>query len=151
MEPNVESDSSIYCSVASAAKLLGKSDRHVQRMLKEGTLTGHKVASRNGLKWMVDREALAKACRSDNPESALTDQFIVFESKFEMIQSELQILKQRVHELESERAGGLMHFEPEQDCSVVETSKTVKQSWWHRVFSPQPADFNGNGIASGAT
>jgi excisionase family DNA binding protein len=170
-----EAEANNYCSVATAAKLLGKSDRHVQRLLKEGHLNGHKIMGRRGLQWVVDCEALAESGVSATPESTLTDQLIVFETKFEIILAELQMLKQKVADMESARMSSeqtelitnqladavnclpadtqkdLVDFDPNQDPTVGGSDKNAKQSWWHRVFAPQITSFGSNSVAPGAT
>jgi excisionase family DNA binding protein len=170
-----ESEANNYCSVATAAKLLGKSDRHVQRLLKEGHLNGHKIMGRRGLQWVVDCQALAESGASANPESTLSDQLIVLETKFEMILAELQMLKQKVEGMEYARMSleptelitnqlpdavnympadtqkGLVDFNPNQDPAVGTSDKNAKQSWWHRVFAPQITSFGSNGVAPGGT
>src|SRR4051812_17219384 len=57
-EPDMD-DHDEYYDVGTAAQLLGKSIRQVQRLLKEGKLVGHKTVGRKGLEWKIDRENLA--------------------------------------------------------------------------------------------
>src|SRR5437660_1040589 len=48
----------LYCSVSKAAQILGKSERHVQRLLKLGKLAGHKIIGLKGPEWKVQKRDL---------------------------------------------------------------------------------------------
>jgi hypothetical protein len=88
--------------VLTAAQLLGKSPRQVQRLLKQGKLVGHKIAGRNGLEWKIDREVLSFNSANLSINDAMAEQIAAMEIKIEGLADAMVALKSRIESFDSQ-------------------------------------------------
>lgn len=91
-----------HCTVATAAQVLGKSERQVRRMLTSGELKGQKIDGRFGQVWSVERKSLSAASLSILLDTKIEDNIHNLESQLEETLQKVHSLEEQIIQLESD-------------------------------------------------
>jgi hypothetical protein len=135
-----------YSSVATAAKIFGKSERQIQRMVKSGELKGMKVQGRRGPQWLIDNASLVGRPVSAQVDIELQQRIRLLESNLETVIVELTTMRRKIELLECDHlslastvttpADSLYKLdeqtiEPRTDSVSSMLEQESKTSWWH--------------------
>jgi Helix-turn-helix domain len=139
-----------YSSVATAAKIFGKSERQIQRMVKSGELKGMKIQGRRGPQWLIDNASLVGRPVSAQVDIELQQRIRLLESNLETVIAELTTMRQKIEALESDHVSlastvttpaDLLYkldesqIEPHTDSIISMSEQESKTSWWHKAFA----------------
>lgn len=134
-----------WCSVQEAAELLGVSTETIRKRIKDGTLRGRK----EGRRYLVSRQDLERYLANIRPRvgqaveegrsrAELEMELRFANEKIELLQEQVEALKERIRDLESDK-GFLLEQLKEKDRIIKELMpralpKPRERGWLRRLF-----------------